>query len=210
MPRRPRPAPQARSDRGATLVETSVSVLLLLVLVLGMIEFGLLFRDNLVTTDAVADSARLGGVVGPNIGVGGANADFEIVRALREGMASMSDRDVAAIVVFRANGSGDDPQSQVSATCKRGIPVIRQCNVYDPAAAFAAVEAGNAAYFACTGAGEPSCSWDPTTRDNGPAETDVETVGVYVRIVRPGYTKLFGNEWTISRASTARIEAGPT
>lgn len=201
-----------RGDRGATLVELAIVGLLVLTMFLGLFEFGLLFRDNLTTTDAVADATRVGGLVGPDVATDGRNADFEIVRAVREGLSAMDGAQIRYVVVFKGTGTGDPAVEQVPLQCKAGTSIAGICNAYPADAAFAAVEAGNTAYFTCPTPpnGNIACRWDPAGRQDGPTSADVETVGVYVRIEKDGYTGLFADRWTIERASTVRLEPGLT
>ena len=201
---------RCRLERGATLVETAIVGLLVFTLILGVFEFGLLFRDNLTATDAVADAVRIGAIVGPDVSASGGTADFEIVRAIREGLASVDDSTIEAIVIFKAAGTGDEPESQMPERCRQGISVKDACNAYDPVGALRAVEFANHDYFTCDTAGEVACNWDPEGREDGPKPEDVESIGVYVRIEKDGYTGLFADSWTISRASVMRLEPGVT
>lgn len=205
----PRVVRRRRAD-GATLVEMAIVGLLVFTLLLGVFEFGLLFRDNLTVSDAVGDATRAGAVAGPDVTSDGATGDYEIVRALRQGLASFDLSSVETIAIFRAAGGGDDPESQVPLACRVGNSVNGICNVYVPAVAFAAVENGNYDHFTCDVEGEISCHWDPTERKDGPLPSDVETLGVYVRISKAGYTGLFADSWTITRAAVARLEPGVT
>lgn len=202
---------RGRSDAGATLVELAIVGLLVFTFLLAVFEFGLLFRDNLTTNDAVADATRIGAIMGPDV-VDGTNADYAVVKAVREGLSALNGADVRHVVVFRASGGGEDAMSQVPDACKRGTSIPNICNAYPADAAFAAVEAGNAAYFTCP---EPptakvACRYDPKDRKDGPTSAEVETLGVFIRIERDGYTGLFADRWTIDRASTIRLEPGLT
>lgn len=196
-----------RSDRGATLVELAIVSLLVFTMFLAIFEFGLLFRDNLTATDAVSDATRIGAIVGPDVNAG-ATADYEIVKAVGQGLSALDERDVRTIVVFRASGSADDAEAQVPVTCRNGISRNSICNAYDAREAFAAVAGGNVAYFRCEGTNTAACPYDPEQRKDGPQPSDVETIGVYVLIERSGYTGFFADSWTISRAATARLEPG--
>jgi hypothetical protein len=49
----------ARSEAGAELIEFSLTLPLLLLLVLGIIEFGMLFREYEVVTNAAREGARI-------------------------------------------------------------------------------------------------------------------------------------------------------
>lgn len=204
---RPRQVP-ARREHGVTLIEMSLVALLVFTLFLAIFEFGLLFRDNLSATDAASDATRIGAIYGPDVAPDGSTADFAIAKAVREGLASLNDTDVQYIVVFKASGAGSPAIEQVPIACRNGTSVTGICNAYTANAAFNAVEAGNVAFFNCVAPADPACKWDPTTRRDGPTSADVETLGVYVKIVRPGYTGLFGNSWTIERASISRLEPG--
>ncbi|MDE0803530.1 MAG: pilus assembly protein [Acidimicrobiales bacterium] len=208
----PRRRARRPDDRGATLVELTIVGLLVLTMFLALFEFGLLFRDNLTTTDAVADATRVGGLMGPDVAIDGRNADFEIVRAVREGLSAMDGAQIRYIVVFKGTGTSDAAIDQVPAQCKAGTSISGICNAYPADAAFAAVEGGTTAYFTCPTPPNANiaCRWDPATREDGPTSADVETVGVYVRIEKDGYTGLFADRWTIERASTIRLEPGLT
>lgn len=199
-----------RDDRAATVVEMSIVALLVFTFILAVIEFGLLFRDNLTATDAVADASRIGAVIGPDVQFDGSTADYAIVKSIREGMASLSDDTIQYVVVFKASGGDQPADEQVPAACRNGIPINGICNVYRATAAFSAVESGDVAYFTCGGVNTAACSWNPTSRRDGPRSSDVETLGVYVKIELDGYTGLFSESWTITRATVARLEPGVT
>lgn len=199
-----------RREEGAALVEIALVATLVFTIFLAMFEFGLLFRDSLTVTDAVSDATRIAAVIGPDI-VDGTNADFAAVRAVREGLASLNDDQIQTIVVFKSGGGGS-AVDQVPVACRNGNSLAGICNAYDATAAFNAIVGGDTGYFECptggTPSSDPACGWDPEDRQDGPTSADVETVGVYVLVERGGYTGLFGNSWTISRASTLRLEPG--
>ncbi len=58
--RPPARSPRARTDEGAAAVEFALVVPLLLVLVFGIIDFGILFGQNLSLNNAARDSSRFG------------------------------------------------------------------------------------------------------------------------------------------------------
>jgi hypothetical protein len=177
------------------------------VFVLAIFEFGLIYRDVLSASDAVANGARRGAVIGPRVPASGVNADFEIIREVRNSLGSIQVEWIDRIVVFRGSGPGaGSPESQVPAACKTGDSVAGVCNVYDPANAFLAVDTGENDYFACPGG--RSCAWEPSTRSNGPTTADIDYLGVWIRVERPYISGLFGNVFTFERAFVARLEAG--
>lgn len=201
-----------RSDNGTALVETALVIPIFIAIVLGIIEFGLVYRDVLITSDAAATGARTGAVIGPRITATLTNADYVIVKDVRESLGSTPTGWVKRVVVFRASAPSAAPAlSQVPVACRNGTAVAGICNVYNPQDAFYAVQEGDADYFSCTGsggAGGPACSWRPTARKNGPSITDIEYLGVYVRVERPYVTGLFGDKFTIEQATIVRLEPG--
>lgn len=199
-----------RGDDGATLVEMSIVATLVFTVFLAMFEFGTLYRDSLTATDAVSDATRIGAIIGPDVQADGSTADYAIVKAVREGLSALNDSSVQYVVVFKSPGTGDDAESQVPAACRNGTSLPGICNSYAGPAAFGAVESGDVDYFTCSAADTAACPWNPTTRSDGPTSAQVETLGVYVKIRRGGVTGLFGDDFTITRASTIRLEPGLT
>lgn len=202
-----RPRNGRASERGAALLETMLVAPVFLALLLGIFEFGLVYRDVLSASDAVANAARRGAVIGPRIPDSNFNADYEILREVRNSLGSIQVEWIDRIVVFKGSGPGaGSPESQVPLACKTGGSVAGVCNVYDPANAFLAVDTANNDYFACPGG--RSCDWEPVTRSNGPTINDIDYLGVYIRVRRPYVSGLFGDTFTFERAFVARLEAG--
>jgi hypothetical protein len=191
-------------SRGAALLETMLVAPVFMVVVLGIFEFGLVYRDVLTVSDAVGDAARLGAVIGPRPTIAG-SADYEIVRAINDGLGRIPVEWVERIVVFRGGppGSGSGLE-QVPAPCRTGPSVPGLCNVYDPANAFLAVRDNVPEYFTNCG----HCAWPPSSRSNGPSSFDIDYLGVYVRIARPYVTGLFGDRFTIDQVMVVRLEPG--
>lgn len=194
-------------DRGAALLETMLVAPVFLVIVLGIFEFGLVYRDVLTASDAVANGARSGAVIGPRTPESGVSADFEIIRQVRNSMGTVPVESIDRIVIFKGTGPGaGSALSQVPSACKTGGSVTNVCNVYDPANAFLAVDTGNNDYFACPSG--RACSWRPASRRNGPTAAEIDYLGVYIRMERPYVSGLFGDVFTIEQAFIVRLEPG--
>ena len=88
-----------RSERGAALVELAVALPLLLVIMIGTIDFGRAFRTAMIVTNA----ARAGAQFGSQNAVNATNTT---------GMAA------AANAVFTANGLGTTPAPSASTLCQ--------------------------------------------------------------------------------------------
>lgn len=195
-------------DRGAALLETMLVAPVFMVIVLGIFEFGLIYRDVLTSSDAVANGARSGAVIGPRTLDSGVSADFEIIRQVRNSMGTVPISSIDRIVVFKATGPGaGSALSQVPNACKTGGSVTNVCNVYDPANAFLAVDTGNNDFFADCPSGR-ACAWRPASRRNGPTAAEIDYIGVYIRIDRPYVSGLFGDTYTIEQAFIVRLEPG--
>lgn len=203
---------QPGSERGTALIEAAVLGTVLFAVLLGILEIGYIYRDYQTVSDAVSDGSRVGALMGPNPAEDGSTPDFQIVRALRDATGSMPPEWVQRIVVFKgakpSSVAGLSPEAQVPAQCKAGTAIPGQCNVYNsPYEAFAAVETGDAGYFACPGS-TVSCSWPGSSRKDGPTVSAVEYVGVWLQVRRPHLTKMFGATLTLEHASVTRIEVG--
>jgi hypothetical protein len=75
-----------RNEKGSTLVETAIIIMLLFIFVFGIIDFGLLLFDKQVLTNASREGARSGVVVGlSRSGCPGTDTAFE---SLSKGVAS--------------------------------------------------------------------------------------------------------------------------
>jgi hypothetical protein len=206
---------RARDDRGATLLEAAIITPVLLLVILGIFEFGLIFRDTLTINDAVGVAARSGAVQGPDV-LNNETADFSMIEDLREGTNALPVSWIDRIVIFDADAPGaGEPTSQVPQACKTGNnPVVwraRKCNVYNPLQAFYAVQQGNTDFFKCINPTDKACGFNPETRVEDPLTPAlIDYVGVYIAVDREQITKMFGNTWSIEEAAVARLEPGGT
>lgn len=197
-------------DRGVAAMETALVAPLFFLFVFGIVEMGFMFRDYQTASDAVSDASRTGALMGPTAAEDGTSPDFHILRALREATGSMPSDWIKRLVIFNAPGpsSGDSAQDQAPQSCKDGTPVPGSCNVYDDVSeAFLAVEAGDVEYFACPDS-PVACSWPASERRNGPTVSQIDHIGVWIRLERPYLTGLFGDAITFEQASVVRIEVG--
>lgn len=206
-------------DTGAALLEAAVIGPLFIVVVLSILEYGLVYRDYLTASDAVASAARTGGVQGNDLTTASQTADYSIVRSMRDSLASLDYSNVDRMVVFKAAGpDSGSPVSQTPAACRTGSSSssASQCNLYFASPAFGAVQYGDDNYFECnpTAGDVVACGWDPTTRSNGDGTGgstvgEPDYLGVYVKIDHKMISGIFGDEFTIEDASIYQIEQGP-
>jgi hypothetical protein len=199
-----------RRARGAALVEVAIVVPIVLAVLFVILDFGIVFRDQLTLEDAVNDAARAGSIMGPDTTVEGANGDYEVISTLREGLGSIDPGAIERIVVFKGSEpDGDSPESQVPTACKDGTPAPGDvCNVYPVQDAFLAAQEGDVAYFNCpANPGSPACSWIPEDRDDGPDPAEIEYLGVWVKLRTDRFIGLAGPSY-VERAAVVRLEPG--
>jgi hypothetical protein len=177
-------------ERGAALVETAITMPVFFLLIFGIIEFGLAFRDNLTVANTTRDAARAGSVMGDD-----PTADQFILDVIEASSAAMSPQQLTRIVVFEATG----PDTPVPPACLAG-PVASLCNVYSGAN----LAATGAPTFGC-GPTSLDRHWCPTTRivaQDGPPDY----LGVFVEASRPMVTGVLGRSLTLRDTFVLRLE----
>ena len=86
-------------EKGAALVEMAIVLPLLVILVFGIVEYGLLFKEKLTIAAATSSAARTGATMGNREA-----ADFRILQALEAGLFDQVDSKVLISVdIFKAN-----------------------------------------------------------------------------------------------------------
>lgn len=178
-------------ERGAVMVEFLVVVPVLLVLMVGLVELGLIQRDRLIASSASRAAARV-------ISSGGDSrlADFDGLKAAEAALADMTTADVVRVVVFSPNAAGEMP-----AACATGsVPNV--CNHYGPADL-----ARGAADFTgtnnCTGS-SPDKPWCPLSRETE-QDAGLDWIGVYVELEHYSSAPMFGDRPLVAE-TVMRIE----
>ncbi|HEY8179233.1 MAG TPA: TadE family protein [Candidatus Limnocylindria bacterium] len=116
-----------RSERGQSLVELAMVIPFLMFLILGAIEFGFIFTNNLTMEYATREGARVGASLangggplgcGPGGSPNAATVDGRIVAAVErvlEGSGSpVRPAQVQEIRIFKANATGGEVAGQVN------------------------------------------------------------------------------------------------
>jgi hypothetical protein len=196
-------ARRCRGDDGTAIIEGAIVSLPFFILLLGILEFGFLFRSYLTVTNATSQGARTASTAGDML-----EADYHILTAIDRSFAAISRDDIQRIVIFEA----DSPDDTVPDACKTsGVP--GECNSYT---------AGDLTYyqidFDCTdadGDGDdapaPDHNWCPLDRvayflDSDGNDQDLDFIGVYVEYDYQFITGLFGSDATFSDQTVLRIE----
>lgn len=91
-----------RSERGVSLVEAAIALPVIVLLALGVTDFGFMFMDSLNVSGGAREGARVGSAVGDN-----ADADDFILGAVTEATAGLTASRIQAVWVFRAGADGN-------------------------------------------------------------------------------------------------------
>ena len=185
----PRPGRRAHGEQGTVLIEGAIAGLLFFTVLLGVIEFGLAFFDYLTTSNMSRVGARTGSTLGHTTA-----ADYQILQQVKAATSSMPANSIQAIVVYKASGIGGAPP----AGCKTASSAANKCNFYTPSNFSTPLTT-----FNCTTIDQ---YWCPTTRKDA-ASDPPDYLGVYIRVLHPNITKLFGNSYLYEDYTVIRIEA---
>ena len=177
-------------ERGAVMVEMAIVVPIFVLLLFGMLEFGLAFKDKLAMTHAVTRASRDAAVLG-NEDI----ADIEILRAFEDGLVGAASIDsVVHVDIFKADNDGSPIVWDRYVPDADGVP----CD-WDPCPDPAIV--GSVVY------GNPA-DYPPCIRDTAFDPTDgLDTIGVQVEYTHTWVTGVLGfSTSTWHEATEARIE----
>jgi hypothetical protein len=178
--RRPGLRRRGRGERGAVLVEAAIILPVLLLIVLGIVEYSLAFKNSLSITSATRSGARTASAQ-PR------DADFSLhtAEAVRTALAAIDRSSPQVLWIYEANASGM-PDSGNFSTCS-------QCNRYS----WNGTDWTND-YTGWTASEQDACS--------GTADT----IGIYVRAQHRFLTGLFGQARTLEDHTVMRLEPLPS
>ena len=162
-----------RDERGAALVEFAVVASVLLLILFGIIEFGLVFRDQLTVANSTQSSARVVSTLGSDT-----QSDYEALQSLARSLSTLPNSGLGVVQevhIYNANGLGEP-----ITTC--GDPGVGgpNCNVYQYAPG---VDLPGCDWDPCpdiANGGSYGGSWDPVLRDVVLDADGLEVVGVRV------------------------------
>lgn len=212
-------------QRGFTLVEAAFVFPVFMLLLLGVVEFGLFMNDYLAVSSAVRAGSRAASASGND-----GKADLYTILKVAQESTALNRGDIKYVVIYKPTKFGEKP----SDTCAAGSSVTGLCNVYtygDMQAARAqvaeetrhaqAIADGNAGdvlnlnkiWFGCLTTGphsgaSPDRFWCPTTRDVSlyGVQQGTDYVGVYMKATHRWVTRMFGTTKDIFDRSVIRLE----
>jgi hypothetical protein len=180
-------------ERGAALVELALIVPILVMLVVGIAEFGFGYRDRLTVQTATRTGARVGSSLGDD-----PQADYNILQGVRSALGSISTTNIDKIIVYKSATA----DGAVPSTCLTSGSQAGSCNVYDASALTAPSTS-----FGC-GSGDLDTSWCPTSRvvlqaaSSGP-----DYLGVYLQVRHNFFSGFLGTrQLTLKDKAVLRLE----
>jgi Flp pilus assembly protein TadG len=193
--------PRCTGDDGTIIVEAAFLTPIFIVLIFGLIEFGGAFRDYLTVANGASQGTRMSAIQGNN-----SAADWETLQAIKKAMGAVPRSQITRIVIFTATG----PSSTVPAACKTATSgVSGTCNIFFQSdLAYTTTPATWIATGTC-GTTNPIACWPSTNRKvnltvatGGPPDY----VGIYIEVLHPWVTGLFGANITLSDTSITQLE----
>lgn len=202
-------------DDGAVVVEFALILPFLVLVILGLIEYGYLFRQESLFSGAVQSAARIDSHT-----LSGATAatkrpaDQFALQAIMTQFTSLKNVSLTRVIIYKAAASdGAVPGTCLAITGSSGGGVNGSCNVFNSqqplVAALATAGTAPASGFmaTCTGStgGDLDRYWCPTDRISD-ISSSPDWVGVYVEARYTYLTKVFGPSRTITDRAVFRAE----
>jgi Flp pilus assembly protein TadG len=181
---------QLDGERGASMVETSVVLLFLAILVLGIIEYGNAFRQATVVEKTVQQSGRVVASVADQ-----ALADYEALQTFRSLLDSSDNVTLDYLVIYRSTSA----DGKVPANCLAASQ-HDSCNRY-----VAADLLRPASDFGSCVLGDPDRYWCPTDRERD-REPWPDYVGLHARLRYTGITGSLPAPIVIDRSTVYAVE----
>jgi hypothetical protein len=99
-----------RREQGSALVEFALISSILFVMLFGIIEFGLAFRDKLTVANASQGAARVGAAMGTDPA-----SDWLVLESARQSLGGATDQSIVKfIAIFLADDNGDPTTGRIN------------------------------------------------------------------------------------------------
>jgi hypothetical protein len=199
-------ARRARGERGVAMVEMAIVAPLLALVVGGMVEFGMLWRDDMTASASTRAAAR----VASNLGDDNL-ADYEALLALDAGLSGLTNLNVEGVLIYNASAADGEPHPSCFDGSGDPVDSAGRCNYYT-AAQLTAISGIDCSTACSEFPDDASCAsgWAtyfcPQTRSTSQG-SGTTIVGVWVRIQRDYITGMLpGDGVTITDQTVMRVE----
>jgi Flp pilus assembly protein TadG len=184
-------------DRGAVLIEFALVAPLLLLLMVGMFEYGNAWRQVGRVERAAQQGARTASSMANH-----RFADYEALRAIDTATRDLSGLTVERVIIFNAT---DDDGEVTNPACFTGS-VSGQCNTYTGAQVRTTSPSGfsGGSSSAPTCAGSLDAAWCPLGRSR--TQSTISRVGVHITLTYESVTNLMPVTVTIERTAVYQVD----
>ena len=188
-------------DEGAVLVEFALVLPFLVVIFLGVVDYGSAFNDANRVDRAVLSAGRTVSSVAD-----GRQADFATIQSLASSLDTSQRVTIEKVIIYDSTAAdGAVPANCLSASTSGSPPfgVNGRCNVYTGAQVANATQARFAGTNSCTGSSWDA-RWCPTSRQR---DVNPDRVGVWVQVRYDPLTGLFPADGiTVERSAVYQLE----
>jgi Flp pilus assembly protein TadG len=174
---------RGRGERGAVLVEAAIILPVLLLIVLGIVEYSLAFKNSLSVTSATRAGARTASAQPRQ-----ANFSPNTASAVATALTAIDNTSPQVLWIYNANSAGM-PDSGNFSTCN-------DCNRYTWNQSTKSWDLSYEGWFAA--------------EQNACAGASANAVGIYIRAQHRFMTSLFGSARTLEDHTVMRLEPIPT
>ena len=203
----PRDGGRLTGDTGSVIAEFALLLPFLVVLILGILEFGSAFRERSNLSGALQSSARIEAASGAT-----RSADYLALQSFYALMNQSKNVTVNKIVIYRTTSANGAPLNSICLTSSSGS-LAYNCSVYTwtQATQVATDVSGTilAADFGTTGSGCSASAWDynycPLNRQVEQADPP-DYVGVYANVTYKSLTGLLPTTVTMTDQAVYRID----
>jgi Flp pilus assembly protein TadG len=190
-------ARRLHGDTGAVLAEAALITPFFITMLFGLMEFGGAFRDYLTTANAALVGTRQAAIQG-----NAADADWNVIQAIKKATQAMPLTDIDYIVIFKASG----PTTPVPAACMTASVSggSNPCNRYTATQFNETSNTTPENWLSCSTG--PSQYYCPTNRSVLTGSPGPDYLGVFVHVTHPWITGLFGKSVALTATSITRLE----
>ena len=182
------------------MVETVIFLPFLITLMVGILDFGMAWRDSIALSTALRATARTAASQGAS-----GSSDYYALQALNSGLSGIPSDAIKRIVVYNATTNSAPDPTCLTLAAPGGQSGARACNVYDASALiYSSTSFSSTATGACPGSAVDRFYCPLTRSINQAAGSDA--VGIYLEVRHNFSSKIFGAGLTITDKVIVRLE----
>lgn len=188
---------RCRGERGTALVEVAILLPVIIMIVLGIVEFGSAWSNKLKVETAARGGARVGSALGT-----ARLADYSVLQSVKSMMNELGLENVDYVVVYKAT----DIHGAIPANCSGPTPSSQtgKCNVYTGSQLSSLTSTSFTGTTSCN-SDAPDRFWCPTGRQTV-QHIGNDYLGVWIKANSSTLTNFFGSPLGLQSAAVMRLE----